>query len=579
MRPVLPIAAALCAVAAGALMAADRDAPLETSPSRLTLRLGESRQLQARLKGGKSTAVRWTVLGRGNGTITPSGLYQAPTEGQTPATIRILVSIEGDPAAQAETLVTLQPVAVSVKPDSAALAMGQTVQLKADVEGAADQRVRWSVDGGEERGTISPSGVYATPSRFLTPGTVTVRATSAADPSKSSTATLRIGAVTLDLEPQKVKLSHGGTCRFNAKIAGTPNTAVRWSVLGENQGSITDSGLYATPPTMATPTVVTVVATSVADPTKTATARVEVQQVHVSPVEDKERKKKNGLIDLADKGLKFAVKTVSRIYLPFNPVDAVVNGPIFRGKSGKLYVPLGAGVKLTANVSGSTNDRVSWAIEGAPVGRIGEDGFYQAPTSLNTPQVVQVRATSAADPTKTLLYTLNIPPIVVTAPKGEPACPVGGAVQLKATAENTENNRILWTVEGGERNGTVTDTGLYRPADTLTTPAVVRVRAASEADPTKFVLVQVTVPEAGIDLSPSSAEVRPGGSVRLKPKIRGILGRGEVAWSVTPDVGTVTADGLYQAPVDAGGHVVQITATLKSDPTKVATSTVRIKAR
>ncbi|HEU4754241.1 MAG TPA: hypothetical protein VFU47_14115, partial [Armatimonadota bacterium] len=261
------------------------------------------------------------------------------------------------------------------------------------------------------------------------------------------------------------------------------------------------------------------------------------------------------------------------------PIDLIVPGPSFRGKSGKQYVPLGGAVELEASVVNTTNDDVRWEIVGEAPGRISQDGVYVAPDTLTTPQVIQLRATSAADPTKSVLQTLHIPPVVVHSPKEVVSCSLDGSIQLAAKAENAENDRLLWSVEGGERFGSVTATGLYHPPASLATPAVIRVRAASAADPTKFATIEVRVPAVRLEVSPDSADVRPGRSLRLKARVEGCRGVPEVEWKLSPAIGVITADGVYVAPEEGGAQLVQVTATLKADPTKTATATLRLRGR
>jgi hypothetical protein len=145
--------------------------------------------------------------------------------------------------------------------------------------------------------------------------------------------------------------------------------------------------------------------------------------------------------------------------------------------------------------------------------------------------------------------------------------------------ENAENRRILWSVEGGERFGSVSEGGLYQTPPSLPTPGVVRVKASAVADPSKSTVIQVRVPEAGLSVSPTSAELRPGQSLRLQPKVRGCNGSHEVLWTLTPQVGSVSPDGVYRAPQDGKPQVVQVTAILKADPTKTAVTTVRLRGR
>jgi hypothetical protein len=561
-------------------------ATLKVSPDQSKLRLGEGVLLKAELKG-RDGLVRWEVEGAGMGTVTSDGFYQTPSYGSTPATVRINAISDGEPRLKAQALVFLQPVSVEIKPEKAELSTGETLHFRAKVEQVEDQRVIWSVEGGESHGHITDTGLFTAPARFPTPGVITVRAASAADPSKSATATVQIGKVEIKVKPTEVSIKHGDTRRFEAKVTGTSNTAVEWSVLGEGQGQVSNSGLYATPPSMATPAVVTVIARSVADPSKTATVRIRVEAVQLSAgaggklgKNGKNSKKRTGFHRVAHGIYQVAAPKVVRLVMPFDPVDFMVRGPNFRGKSGKQYVPLGGATDLEAAVQNSSNDGVRWEVVGEKIGEISEEGVYYAPASMPTPRVVQVRATSLADPTKSVLHTLHIPPVVVQAPKQAFSCQMDGAIQLQAKVENAENDQIRWSVEGGDAFGSVSADGLYHPPSVLTTPAVVRVRATSAADPTKNAVIQVNVPELRLEISPDSAEVRSGRTVRLKTKVEGCSSKsGDVVWLLTPGIGTITPDGIYSAPEGTGPQVVQVTASLKSDPTKTATAALRLSGK
>jgi hypothetical protein len=552
------------------------------SPNQTRLKLGEGKQFNARLKGRKGTVV-WSVEGLDTGTISPTGFFQAPSSAITPASIRIRARVKEDSKLRAEAVVLLDPVNLDVRPKEVSLSTSDKTQLAAKVAGTADQRVRWQVEGGDRAGRITDSGLYTAPDSFPTPGTVMVRAISMADPSKSAAATIRIGAVSIEVSPNDARLRLGESRRFTARVKGSQNPQVIWKVVGNDQGEISNAGLYTTPSTLPTPAVVLIEAAAAADPTKKAGARIQIEAVQIDNGAQRRGRPRPSALNRMARGIyRMATPSVVRLLMPFDPVDLIVPGPRFRGKSGKQYVPLGGGIALEAAVGNTTNDRIRWTIEGSPVGEVNEDGFYQAPPSATTPHVVQVRASSIADPTKSILYTVTIPPVVVQPEeKGRKyLCPLNGAVQLAARAENTENNRLLWSVEGGEEYGRVSPTGLYQTPSRLSTPTIVQVRAASEADPTKYVLIPVQVPAVGVEVSPGSTEVRAGGSVRLKARARGFAsqkGAPDVVWRLTPEVGSITDDGVYTAPSDGGPQIVQATAVLRSDPTKTGSCTLRLR--
>ena len=89
------------------------------------------------------------------------------------------VSINVNPAAG---------VAVSVAPSSVTLGPAGTQQFSATVTGSSNTSVTWSLS--PSTGSIASTGLYTAPSSVSTQQTVTVRATSVADSTKSATASV-----------------------------------------------------------------------------------------------------------------------------------------------------------------------------------------------------------------------------------------------------------------------------------------------------------------------------------------------------------------------------------------------------
>lgn len=85
-------------------------------------------------------------------------------------------------------------VVVAVDPTTASVAVGTSQQFTASVTGTINQAVSWTVDGGSAFGTIDANGLYSAPAVLPTPASATVRATSAADPTRAATATVTLRA-------------------------------------------------------------------------------------------------------------------------------------------------------------------------------------------------------------------------------------------------------------------------------------------------------------------------------------------------------------------------------------------------
>lgn len=81
-----------------------------------------------------------------------------------------------------------------------------------------------------------------------------------------------LAPVNVSVSPATATVASGGSQQFSAQVTNTSNTAVTWSATA---GSVSSGGLFSAS-TVTTNTTVTVKATSVADPTKYASATVTV---------------------------------------------------------------------------------------------------------------------------------------------------------------------------------------------------------------------------------------------------------------------------------------------------------------
>jgi hypothetical protein len=123
---------------------------------------------------------------RATGSVTATGTYPvtvANPDGQ----------VSG---ARSVTVAAPQPVSVTISPTSASVKRGRTRQFTATVQNTTDTRVTWQVNGiaggNTTVGTISSTGLFRAPSTVPNPATVTVRAVSVADSTKSATAAVTI---------------------------------------------------------------------------------------------------------------------------------------------------------------------------------------------------------------------------------------------------------------------------------------------------------------------------------------------------------------------------------------------------
>ena len=143
------------------------------------------------------------------------------------------LNIVSNSTANSTSLITLsgtgmaapQAVAITVTPTIASTIAGSSQQFAASLTGTSNSAVIWAASGtgctGVACGTISSSGLYTAPATVPFPATVTITATSVADPSKSALASVTIvpPAGTIYYLAPAV---NGGNDSNNGLSSGTP---------------------------------------------------------------------------------------------------------------------------------------------------------------------------------------------------------------------------------------------------------------------------------------------------------------------------------------------------------------------
>ncbi len=398
---------------------------VSVSPTTATVTTGGTQQFTADVSGTTNTAVAWSASG---GTVSSAGLYTAPN---TAGNYVVTATSAADATKSASASVSVSApvtVSVSVAPTSATVTTGGTQQFTAIVSGSTNTAVTWSATAG----TVSSTGLYTAPGSA---GTYTVKATSAADPTKSASASVSVSAavtVSVSVAPTSTTTTTNGTAQFTATVSGSTNTAVTWSATA---GTVSSTGLYTAPGTAGT---YTVTATSAADTTKSASASVSVS----------------------------AAVTVSVSVAPTSTT-----------------MTTGGTQQFAATVSGSTNTAVTWS---ATAGTVSSTGLYTAPSTAGT---YTVKATSAADPTKSASATATVTaPVSVSLTPNNTTMTTNGTVQFTATVTGSTNTAVTWSVASG--SGTVSTNGLYTAPSTAGTASVV---ATSVADPRSSALANITI--------------------------------------------------------------------------------------
>lgn len=255
-------------------------------------------------------------------------------------------------------------VTLSLDPQTATLRTSQRQQFKSKVTGSDNQQVQWSME--PAIGTITSEGLYGAPSSIVAEQSVRITATSKADARVSAVATLTLMPapkvavpVSIVLVPKHASISPGQQQEFIAKVSGTPNRALQWSISPEI-GSIAANGVYKAPASVPTEQTVKVTATSKADPHKSASVMLTL---------------------------------LSNVLVQIDPSNITLAG--------------GKKQKFKANVTGTGNKSVEWSIS-PMLGAISEKGEYKAPASAAPGQTVRVTATSNADRHKSASATVTL---------------------------------------------------------------------------------------------------------------------------------------------------------------------------
>jgi uncharacterized protein YjdB len=543
-----------------------------------------------------NTAVTWTAS---TGTISAAGVYTAPAK---TGSVTITATSVADPtkSSSAAVTVTAAPVAVSsisVTPPTSSIATGATLQLTATVQGSATNKsVTWKTSSG----TINASGLFTA---STTAGTATITATSVADTTKSATATITVAAPvvsSVSVSPAAPSLLTGATQQFTATVQGTiANKSVTWSATG---GSITASGLF----TASTSGVAKVTATSVADPTKSASATITVSaptvtSITVTPptasilagatqqfsatVQGTVANKSiawsasSGTINsagvfTAGASAGTATITVTSLADPTKTATATVTVTTPSVNSitispSTATITTGATQQFTASVTGSvSNKAITWSTS---AGTITAGGLLTAPATGGN---VTVTATSVADGTKSASAIVAVNAQTVTSVTVSPTTAsilTLATQQFSATVQGTVTDKsVTWSAS----NGAISPAGLFTAGGSALTTTIT---ATSNADKSKSAsaTVSISLPiVTSISITPATTSVNTGGKLTFAATVKGTVTDTAVTWSAAK--GTINSSGAYVAPSSATTDTV--IATSNADNSKTATATITVTA-
>ena len=296
------------------------------------------------------------------------------------------------------------PISVSINPSSANVQASQSAAFTAALQNdTQNQGVTWSLSGsgcsGSACGTLtnvtSSSATYNAPAAVPSPASVTLKATSVADGTKSASAAINVTAapqpISVSVSPGSASVQVSQSAPFSATVSNdSQNKGVTWALAGSGCsgstcGTLTNitatSAIYNAPASVPSPASVTLTARSVTDTTKSSAATITITAV------------------------------AQPISVTISPASASVQTSQSTGFSSTVK-------------NDSQNKGVSWSLSGASCSGTNcgtltsvttTSVTYNAPSSVPSSSVA-LTATSVSDSTKSASATITVTSPTPTAP-------------------------------------------------------------------------------------------------------------------------------------------------------------------
>lgn len=238
---------------------------------------------------------------------------------------------------------------------------------------------------------------------------------------------------------------------------------------------------------------------------------------------------------------------------------------------------LGNSEMFSATVANATNPSVTWSVNGVPggstpTGTISADGVYTAPADLPSLAVVQITATSIADPTKSATAQLTITSdISVALAPGNASIELGATQPFRATISSAghPDASVRWTLTGPAcptECGVLDLAGNYTAPPVLPSTATATITAQSVADSSKQAAAETTITSRFTLQIAAPQNVPAGSSAAIVATLTPVPGSNPSAilsWALSGPGCAGTACGTLTVVTTqgAGGSVTQDTAT------------------
>ncbi|HKO05614.1 MAG TPA: hypothetical protein VJW51_12735, partial [Candidatus Acidoferrales bacterium] len=415
--------------------------------------------------------------------------------------------------------------------------------------GHPSNAVAWSLAGagcaGAACGTLGADGSFTAPAALPAPASVTLTATSVADPSQSSAAAIALTSRFTLSAQGPASVMAGSSAQFTAAIQPVPGShpaaGVTWNLSGAacngaagSCGTISSAGLYTAPAAPPQPPQVTLTATSVADPTKTASVMTQV------------------------------VASQALLVSPANATVALEQTESF-----------------TATLGGAATQAITWSVDNisggnTSVGTISnspmQNGLYLAPVNMPAARQVTITATSTTNPSLTSAVTLELTSNIMVSISPTSAVRIPGARQsFTAAVVQTSNPDVGWAVNGVPNGnaafGQICVTGSnpclapplatppgsvdYLAPAAVPTPQQVTVQATSSADPSRTAEATVTItPQITVGVAPPSLTLPPLLVQTVTATVLGVADQ-NVTWDVNGSINGSIAGGLICLPASS----------------------------
>ena len=418
-------------------------------------------QYAASLTGTSNAGVSWSIHGTSTsenyGTISSSGLYTPPAAVPVHNIISIVATSMADATKSNATTVTIMNPVPVVSTVTATPGYHSTFLVNVTGSNFLPSSVILYGGYGVTTTYVSSGNLQFTLSSPPAAGTLVSIAVATPSPGKtvSGNYSFSVPATVGVTVTGPAQSTVNAPAQFTAAVTGTSNQAVTWSVASaapsENYGTISASGVYTPPAVVPSHNMISVIATSVVDTTKTATTTTT---------------------------LSTAVPTISSASF-----TAAAKSTFLVDIKGSNYIPtsyvqyLGYGVPTTVV---SANE-VQFTLTSPPAAG--------SPISLIVVSPGTGRTQSAA-------YSAVIPGLVAVQATGAATVSTGVTSQYTASVTGTTNTAVTWTIAGvsaSENYGTISSTGLYTPPATVPIHNAISITATSQVDPTKTSAVAVTI--------------------------------------------------------------------------------------